>query len=490
MKLIATLFLLVTVLTFFSCSKKQDNPVTPVNNSIAFTGIKEADSVKGTLSAQITISGNQPQKIEVFANDSLIATASKAPYTLQWNTLGVVNGNYKIKIVASYESGKQAEVSLNVIVKNILITLEVDPQIYGQLYTNVMYIVTDSDGTVLNSLKYNGTDKHVEIAGTHASLSSRCAVFEVRTDKRSTWTNITGYMSIPKGSIWDLRVPLNPTNPSNAATNLTFSNLPSFNRLTLSSDVYGLTYINPQNIYPSTGYGFTPTGKLFAQYVDGNNNGHYAFINVDTTLSNSTINLSAGSYKPSLKNTIIINGASVITPSIYGKNDPNYDSYYLIDNPVFLSPNADYFYPGSVFTAYKASVLYYCNNMQCITTYLGLPPQNIAPFAASATVTSSALNNFKFTSQGSIDYYAATFQTTSLTNSIQIYSPVTHDSFQFPDILKFTNLSATKSTDYKLGSFTMFKTSGFNESRMLSYYNPNYFSQLSLSSQSATQFFQ
>src|ERR1700737_784125 len=85
---------------FLSCSKKQDTIVTPIS-AISFTGIRDADTLKGTISAQIIISGTtQPKKIEVYANDSLIATGNKAPYNLQWNTLGVTNGNYKLKAIA------------------------------------------------------------------------------------------------------------------------------------------------------------------------------------------------------------------------------------------------------------------------------------------------------------------------------------------------------------------------------------------------------
>jgi hypothetical protein len=488
MKLIATLFLLVTVLTFFSCSKKQDAVVVPIG-TISITGIHEADTLKGTISAQIAIAGStQANKIEVYLNDSLIATGNKAPYNLQWNTLGVTNGNYKLKAIAYDNTGKQTQVALDVIVKNILITLEIDPKING-MYSNVMYIVSDSDGTVLNSIKYNGSDKFIQIGGTHPSLKSRCAVFEVRTDKNLS-TYVTGYMSIPKGSIWDLRFPLNNTNPSNVSANLTFSNFPAFKRLTLSSDVYGLTYTSPQNIYPSTGYGFTPTGKLFVQYIDNTDNGYYTLMNIDATKSSSTIDLAANTYKPSLKKAITIAGASLVYPSIYGKYDANYDSYYLLDNAYFQGSNAEYFYPDGVFTQYKASIFYNYNNMDCISTYSELPPQNIVPFGASATVTNSALTNFSFTSQGSIDYYCAVFQNASINRYIQIFSPSTFNSFKFPDILKLTNLSNMTAGDFKLSSFIMFKTPGFNESKLLSYYNPSTFSQLSLPSQSATQYFQ
>jgi hypothetical protein len=76
--------------SFFLFKKTRRSCNAASNSAISITGIHEADTLKGTISAQIAIAGlTQLSKIEVYANDSLVATSNKAPYSLQWNTLGV-----------------------------------------------------------------------------------------------------------------------------------------------------------------------------------------------------------------------------------------------------------------------------------------------------------------------------------------------------------------------------------------------------------------
>ena len=180
MKSILTITIIVVATIFFSCSKKQDNNVQPALGAISISGTHEADTIKGVLSAQIAVSGSvQPTKIEVYANDSLLTTVTKVPYNVQWNTFGVNNGNYKLKAIAYDNSGKQTQTTLNVVVHNVLVTLLIDPHI-NSIYSSVMYIVTDSAGTVLNSIKYNGTDKYIYVTTTHPDPKSRCSVFEVK----------------------------------------------------------------------------------------------------------------------------------------------------------------------------------------------------------------------------------------------------------------------------------------------------------------------
>jgi hypothetical protein len=488
MKLIATLSLIVITFTILSCSKKQDqdNPVTPVNNAITLTGINNADSLKGTVSAQIAATGNQPQKIEVFANDSLIASATKAPYNLQWNTLGVVNGTYKIKTVATYDGGKQVEVSLNVVVKNILMTLETDPKV-NSIYTNVMYIVTDSAGNLLNNIKYNGTDRIIEVAASHPYIKNRFSVFEVKTDINSQ-TFITGYMSIPRGSTWNLRGISENLNPVLSGANINFTNTPVFNRMTISSDLFGRTYTAlPVTI---SYYGTSPTGKLLVQYVDNSSNGYYGFFNIDTTKSSTTMSLRDSIFKASIKQTASVSGgATDVNFNIYGKSDKNYDSFYVIDNGFYQGGNFTYFYPdGNYLTDFKSQVYYHQNGWTYSYTYKSLIPQAIAPFGTTANISNKTLNGFSFTAQGNLDYYSVNFNNTPAKAYIKIYSTSAYRSFQFPDILKLTNLSAVSLADFKISSFSLFKTTGFDEKKL--FYYDNDFPSISVESQTAIQYFQ
>jgi len=341
MKFVLPLFILISVF-IFSCKKQGSDG--PSVGTVSFTGLHSGDTVKWTLSAQLTTSGGPSiNKIEVYANDSLIATTNTAPYALKWNTFAVNNGNYKLKAVAYESNGKQVEASLDVVVSNILVTLQIDPNI-NSIYTNIIYIVTDSAGNVLTSVKYNG-ESIIPIVSPHPDPKSRCSVFEVKTDP-SIQTYITGYMSIPKGGFWDLRgINTNPDKWYNETLN--FTNFPSFSRMIVSTDEIGFSFQTPQQVGNITNYGFSATTKEFVQYVDPDNNGHYGFFPPDITRSATTMNLKDSTFNNSIKKSLTINGATVFSLSLYGRGNENYYSYYLLDQVYSQNSNLSYFYPNS-----------------------------------------------------------------------------------------------------------------------------------------------
>jgi hypothetical protein len=348
-----------------------------------------------------------------------------------------------------------------------------------------MYIVTDSAGTVLNSIKYNGTDKYIVVTATHPNLKSRCSAFEVKTNSFGGQTYITAYMNIPKGSVWNLRGITENLDPkiSNAKINLT--NIPSFSRLTTSSDLYGFTYTNATDIGNVTNFLFSRTGKQYVQYIDNSGNGHYHFFDVDTINKNNIIDLAANNFQPSIKKTITANGATSINIYLSGKSDKNYDDYYLLDSYYVNGPGLSYYYPdGTYITNYTSQVDYTQNGWNYSNVYTGLPPETIAPFGTTAAVVSSSLSPFSFSAQGTLDYYSASFYSASNNAYIAIYSPSAYKSVQFPDILKLTNLSGVSINNFKIVSFSMYKTPGFDESKL--FYYTNEYPGIVIPSQSAT----
>lgn len=489
MKSILTITFIVVATVFFSCSKKQDNNVQPTLGAIAISGAHEADTVKGTLSAQITVSGSvQPAKIEVYANDSLLTTVTKSPYNVQWNTLGVNNGNYKLKAIAYDNAGKQTQVTLDVVVHNVLVTLLVDPHI-NSIYSSVIYIVTDSAGTVLNSIKYNGTDKYIEVTATHPNLKTRCCAFEVKTYSFNGQTYITAYMNIPKGSVWNLRGITENLDPKISNAKIYLTDVPSFSRLTTSSDLYGFTYTNATDIRNGTNFLFSRTGKQYVQYIDNSGNGHYHFFDVDTVNKNNIIDLAANQFQPSIKKSVSVNGAAPVNLTLYGKSDKNYDDYYLLDSYYVNGSNLSYFYPdGTYITNYTSNIYYTQNGWNYSNVYTDLPPQTIAPFGTMATITSSSLSPFSFSVQGTLDYYSASFYSVANNAYIAIYSPSAYKTVQFPDILKLTSLSGVPLSNFKITSFSMYKTPGFDESKL--FYYTNDYPGLVIPSQAAIKYFQ
>lgn len=484
MKFLLPVFVLISVF-IFSCKKQGSDG--PSVGTITFTGLHTGDTVKGTLSAQLTTTGGPAiNKIAVYANDSLIATINTAPYILTWNSLGVNNGSYKLKAVAYESNGKQAEASLNVVVSNILITLQVDPNI-NSIYTDIIYVVTDSAGSVLTSVKYNG-ESTIPIVSPYPDRKSRCSVFEVKTDP-SLQTYITGYMSIPKGGVWDLRG-IGNTNPDhwyNASLN--FTNFPAFSRMIVSTDEIGFSFQTPQQVGNITNYGFSATTKEFVQYVDPSDNGHYGFFPLDITRSATTMSLKDSTFNNSTKKTLTINGATTFSLGLYGRGNDNYYSYYLLDQVYSQSSGLSYFYPNSNDVKdYICNVYYEQNGWAFSTDYASLPPDVIPGFGTAATINNNSLSSFSFTPQGDLDYYSASFSDVADKVYATIFSPSAFTSFKFPQILNLTNIPSLPVSNLKPFSFTMFKMAGFIESK-LPYYNPNEFPALTFPSQSATKYF-
>lgn len=481
MKFVLPIFVLISAF-IFSCKKQ--GPDGPAVGTVSFTGLHSGDTVKGTLTAQLTTSGGQGiNKIEVYANDSLIATTSTAPYDLKWNTFAFNNGNYKLKAVAYESNGKQAEATLNVVVSNTLVTLQIDPAI-NNIYTNIIYIVTDSAGNVLTSVKYNG-ESIIPIVSPHPDPKSRCSVFEVKTDL-STQTYITGYMSIPKGGVWDLRgINTNPDKWYNETLN--FTNFPSFSRIIVSTDEIGFSFQTPQQVGNITNYGFSATTKEFVQYVDPNGNGHYGFFPLDITRTATTMSLKDSTFNNSIKRTLAISGATDIALSLYGRSNTNSFAYYLLDMGYSQNSAVTYFYPDGTFLKdYACLVSYSQNGWNYFSTFNSLPPDAIPPFGTTATINSSDISSFSFTPLGSLDYYYANFSDVTDKVFAIIFSPSAFTSFQFPQILKLTNIPNVPLSNFKPFNFRMFKTPGFNESK-LPYYNPGGFPDLILPSQTATK---
>jgi hypothetical protein len=133
-----------------ACDKKVEDTELP---KLTFTGITNNDTLRNTITAEIKGTDNTGLKsIEVFLNDSLLASSLQPSLGLSWNTLNVKDGDYTIRIVATDNAGNKKAESAKVVVQNALFSFE--PNDYDQDSDNTAYIVTDGDGKILNSFKF------------------------------------------------------------------------------------------------------------------------------------------------------------------------------------------------------------------------------------------------------------------------------------------------------------------------------------------------
>jgi hypothetical protein len=462
MRLLFALFF--TAIIFSVCSRKKStkNEASPIG-TVSFTGISNHATVSGTVTAQLTVAGGSSiKKYEVYVNDSLLTTGTTSSYSFSWNTLKYVNGTYVLKGVAYDGNGNKTEVSISVTIKNILITLNIKPSIYIGYTTN--YVVSDSLGNILQTVKYNGTDTVLELSADRPYLGQRFNVFEVRAGVN---TYIAGYFNIERNGAWNLK-PIVPKLSSVYSTNnITFSKVPQFSRITASSDVFGLTFNNLTDLSNVTNYGFSPTGKEFVQWVDNNNNGFNNFFNIDPANKNINIDLSLPA-QPSIKTTVNlppggINGYG----TLYGRTDINYDLYYLVDQAYSSGASFDYFRPAGTYLKNYGCIVSYQKNGWLFTNVIAdIIPQTIPPFNVGATILNSSLPAFNFTSQGDFDYYNLNFSNAANKTYISLYSTPGYHSFKFPDILKLGQAPNLTVNDFKLFSIGLYSTLGFKNNQL------------------------
>ena len=77
------------------------------------------ETLHGTVTILAEVQDNEGiAQVEFFANDKLLKSVISSPYEYAWNTYGVIDGNYTLKVEATDLLGNQNSKSINVIVSN------------------------------------------------------------------------------------------------------------------------------------------------------------------------------------------------------------------------------------------------------------------------------------------------------------------------------------------------------------------------------------
>jgi len=100
----------------------EDKVVNFVVNNIPQVRIvnpTDGETLHGTVTILAEAQDNEGiAKVEFFANDTLLKSVISSPYEYAWNTYGVIDGNYTLKVEATDLLGNQNSESINVIVNN------------------------------------------------------------------------------------------------------------------------------------------------------------------------------------------------------------------------------------------------------------------------------------------------------------------------------------------------------------------------------------
>jgi len=79
----------------------------------------DGETLHGTVTILAEVQDNEGiAQVEFFANDTLLKSFTSSPYEYAWNTYGVIDGTYTLKVQATDLLGNQNSKSINVIVSN------------------------------------------------------------------------------------------------------------------------------------------------------------------------------------------------------------------------------------------------------------------------------------------------------------------------------------------------------------------------------------
>jgi len=95
--------------------------VRVVNNipQISIVSPMDGETLHGTVTILAEVQDNEGiAQVEFFANDKLLKGFISSPYEYAWNTYGVTDGTYTLKVRATNLSGNKSSKSINVIVNN------------------------------------------------------------------------------------------------------------------------------------------------------------------------------------------------------------------------------------------------------------------------------------------------------------------------------------------------------------------------------------
>lgn len=137
--------------------------------------------------------------IDVQLNGHSISTIASGPYQFTWNTNSLPDGNYTLLAKATSHSGEKSECSLDVIIRNTLLTLDVPDQHILPGMQSFLFLSDKEGKTIAKEELRNG--EHVELKalkefnGSSFTLNEvylkypgSLQVFSVTETKRGVWT--------------------------------------------------------------------------------------------------------------------------------------------------------------------------------------------------------------------------------------------------------------------------------------------------------------
>ncbi|UII24702.1 Ig-like domain-containing protein [Fulvivirga maritima] len=162
-KLILINSLLFAFFGFTSCSDDDNSEdIIDVEHEINFTSPQSEETVWNEATVTFEVTANQdPDKIEVFLNEELLATLTSEPYEFTFNSQEYEDGDYTLKAVTFDQSGQEiTSENLDVKINNTLLDFSIADIEYHE---NQYIILTSDDGELLTYIKTNNSGESIKL---------------------------------------------------------------------------------------------------------------------------------------------------------------------------------------------------------------------------------------------------------------------------------------------------------------------------------------
>jgi hypothetical protein len=420
--------LLLTVAIISSCKKTDREP--PVITSGSLTEMQ--DTIRNSVAFNlVAIDNSDIEKIELYVNDSLIASDKTGSFSYNLNTLELNDGTYILKIVVYDQHGNTTTSSKSVVVSNSLLTLKL-----GELYNNpYMAVVSDESGNKLGTAEMV---KNSEIKIMPSAPFSESAINFVYYIDAPGWSPITAYTHVKRGSTYHLDLFSPGITAKGVKLHLSYNDTTQISKIQISTDqaYYTLNSLSDTVNLPNT-LPYTTGHKMLIQ-VWATNGVFFHFFTIED-LSSISVDLAIVNI-PEAGYTINFSGlgnANCIISGITSNSDVKNHYYISGFNSIPGNSWIDVYVPYDNFTLYNTFLQFTPSgsNKSYIETYRGQIPLNMSLMDASLQLSGTSPADFSATSAGSYDYYIIQYYNSTNTAGLQVFSPAGQNSWKLPDLV-------------------------------------------------------
>ncbi len=386
---ILSLLFIAYLCAFMACEDKVNE--TP---SLGFSQPKNGAIIWNTFTLDLRATAELgDSEIDLFLGDSLIGTISKPPYTFDFNTKSIPDGDYELRAVSS-DTQLKAEVKISI--RNSLLVMKVDSDHLPAGVRGFLFL-SDKDGKALASREFKNGDQ-VNISTDYPYTNFTLSEAYVNGTQA---ISVYSFQEIPRGH-WTLL----ENNEFPAVINnigLDFTDISSaYYFISSSGDAEFLYSKSSMDLRVSK----TPTKLFIREYNNPIN--HFKIVNNLDPTNRQTISLS-GIIEPLAIENVTLSGAMNKRGSVklFGfTTQNNFQEYYNLGT--FFSKNGviKIEYPANGFPIY-GSTSFYKDDVLTINSFQFNKKSDLLPMNAEVNFKGLPGLSASVSTFGDIDIYTA-----------------------------------------------------------------------------------